>query len=88
MLSLYNILTIVKYEVKTLLRSWFLRIFSGIILVILFFYDLAVFTDTFQSFMPREFYGMTSSIPYINLLLLNIGVAVIAVFLSSDFLKG
>lgn len=87
MLSLYNILTIIKYEVKTLLRSWFLRIFAGIILVILFIYNLAVFTDTFQSFMPRDMYGMSASIPYFNILLFNVGAAVIAVFLSSDFLK-
>jgi len=87
MLSLYNILTIVKYEVKTLLRSWFFRIFSGIILVILFLYNLTAFTETFQSFIPRDMYGMTSSIPYTNILLFNIGAAVIAVFLASDFLK-
>ncbi|MCK5457182.1 MAG: ABC transporter permease, partial [Melioribacteraceae bacterium] len=87
MLSLYNIRTIIKYELKTLFRSWFLRIFSGIILIILFLYDLLIFTETFQPFMPRDMYGMTASIPYINILFFNIGAAVIAVFLASDFLK-
>ena len=87
MLSFFNIWTITKFELKTLMRSWFLRIFSIIIFGILFIYNLLLFTNTFNPFLPRDLYGMSSFIPYVNLLFFNMGAAVIAVFLSADFLK-
>ncbi len=87
MLSIYNIWTIARFEIKTLSRSWFLRIFSALAFIILFFFNVSVFTNLFEGFTPRLMYGMNSSLPYSNLLLFNAVQAVITVFLASDFLK-
>jgi hypothetical protein len=87
MLSFYNIWAIARFEIKTLSRSWFLRIFTALAFILIFFYDLSVFTDLLEGFAPRMLYGMSSSLPYTNLLFFNIVQAVITVFLASDFLK-
>jgi ABC-type transport system involved in multi-copper enzyme maturation permease subunit len=87
MLSLYNIWTIAAFEIKTLSRSWFLRIFAGLGIGLLFLFDLVVFTDIFGGRAPRDFNGMSSSLPYYNLLFFNVVQAIIAIFLASDFLK-
>jgi len=85
MLSLHNIRTVARYEIKTLLRSWFFRIFSVGTIIILTFVNIPFFS--WISDTPWLFRGIASSIPYMNLLLLNVAQAVIAVFLASDFLK-
>ena len=85
MLSIYNIWNVARIETKTLLRSWFFRIFSILALVILFFFNLELLTDVGSPrWMSR---GIPASIPYVNLLILNTVQAAIAVFLASDFLK-
>lgn len=69
MLSIYNIWNVARIETKTLLRSWFFRIFSILALVILFFFNLELLTDVGA---PRWMYrGIPASIPYVNLLILN-----------------
>lgn len=40
MISVHNIVSIAKYEITTLLRSWFFRIFALIAIVFLFFFNL------------------------------------------------
>ncbi|MCF8241804.1 MAG: hypothetical protein K9J16_10490 [Melioribacteraceae bacterium] len=87
MLSFYNIWTVSKFEIKTLWRSWFFRIFAILSLALLFLFNLIAFTDVTGGFIWRFLYGMTSSIPYSNLLMLNLAQAVITIFLASDFLK-
>ena len=68
------------------MRSWFYRIF--LILAVLF---ICIFN--FGALVSEESMGMwifraiPSNIPYLNLMFLNTGQAVIAVFLSSEFLK-
>ena len=88
MISLHNILSIALYERKTLLRSWFFRIFGILALVVLFGMN---FGFLIQGGGPGGetwiIKSISSSIPYFNLLILNIAQAIIAVFLSSDFLK-
>jgi len=84
MLSLHIILTIARYEAKILFRSWFFRIFSLISLVILVFLNVLFFA---QPSMQWQFRGIASSIPYFNILLLNVAQAVIGVFTASDFFK-
>ena len=83
---LNNIQTVAKYESKILLRSWFFRIFT--ILAILF---LGVFLAGMMFAQDSngmwKFKGLPSNIAYATLLLLNTGQAVIAIFLSSEFLK-
>ena len=82
---LFNIHSVAKYESKLLTRSWFYRIFM--ILAILF---LGVFNGTtLISEQGSNWFmkALPANIPYINLMLLNTGQAIIAVFLSSEFLK-
>ncbi|UCE06078.1 MAG: hypothetical protein JSW07_21240, partial [bacterium] len=85
MISLHKIWTVARYEMKTLLRSWFFRIFAGLAIVILTFTNVPFFALKGQT--SWVFRGISSSIPYYNILLLNVVQAIIAVFLASDFLK-
>jgi len=85
MLSLYNIWTVAKIETKTLFRSWFFRIFAILSLLILGMMNFGILTQTGNT--PWMFRGIPASIPYLNLILLNVVQAVIAIFLASDFLK-
>ena len=86
MISFHNILSIAKYERTTLLRSWFFRIFSILSLAVLFFINFGMIIqgggDTGWAIR-----SIPAAIPYMNLLILNIAQAIIAVFLASDFLK-
>ncbi len=86
MLSLNNIWIVAKYEVKTLLRSWFFRIFAGLSLIALTFLNIVFFAEAFET-MPWAFRGIPASIPYFNMMLLSLAQAVIAIFLASDFMK-
>ncbi|HDY88092.1 MAG TPA: xanthan lyase, partial [bacterium] len=85
MLSLFKIWTIALYETKTLLRSWFFRIFSLLAIGIIIFLDIFLFIMTRTASWSLR--GIPSSIPYMNLLLLNVVQAVIGIFMASDFLK-
>ncbi|MCD6380418.1 xanthan lyase, partial [bacterium] len=82
---IYNMWIVAKFETKTLLRSWFFRIFALLAIIILALLDLVLYTNLAP--LPWSFRGIPSSIPYTNILFLNLVQAVIAVFLSSDFLK-
>lgn len=83
---LYNIQSVAKYESKLLTRSWFFKIFT-----VLAIGALSIFNFVMLVVEGGGVFWMTkaivSNIPYLNLLLLNTGQAVIAVFLASDFLK-
>jgi ABC-type transport system involved in multi-copper enzyme maturation permease subunit len=86
MSRLKNISSVAKYESKLLMRSWFYRIF--LVLAVLFlciFNFAALVSEDGGGFWLMK--AIPSNIPYLNLLLLNTGQAVIAVFLSSEFLK-
>ncbi|MBD3178573.1 MAG: hypothetical protein GF417_02685 [Candidatus Latescibacteria bacterium] len=80
-----NIWTVARFEAKTLFRSWFFRIFSILALVLIAIAGIPLFTGIAP--VPWEFRGIPSSLPYMNILLLNVIQAVIAIFISSDFLK-
>lgn len=86
MISLHNILSIAKYERKTLLRSWFFRIFGILSLLVLFGMNFGMIIEGGggEGWAIRS---IPSAIPYFNLLILNVAQAIIAVFLASDFLK-
>ncbi len=79
------IFTVAKFEVKTLLRSWFFRIFSAIILLVILFFNIVAATEVGQSGWPNRM--LSGGLPYMNLFILNIVQSIIAVFLSSDFLS-
>lgn len=85
MLSLYKIFTVARYETKTLLRSWFFRIFSLLAIIILIFMNIGIHTSVGRT--PWMMNGLNSSLPYMNILLMNVVQAIIGVFLASDFLK-
>lgn len=86
MISLHNILSIAKYERKTLLRSWFFRIFGILSLLVLFGMNFGMIIEGGGS-QGWAIRSIPSAIPYFNLLILNVSQAIIAVFLASDFLK-
>ncbi|HKJ79826.1 MAG TPA: ABC transporter permease, partial [Prolixibacteraceae bacterium] len=86
MISFHNIFSIAKYERKTLLRSWFFRIFGILSLLVLFGMNFGLIIEGGgdEGWALRS---IPSAIPYFNLLVLNVAQAIIAVFLASDFLK-
>jgi len=74
-----------RFEMITLLRGWFFRIFAGLILVLFVFINLMIFSEAFP--VPRIFSSLSSSAPYGNMLMLNLAQISIIVFLSTEFLK-
>ncbi len=85
MISFHNITSIAKYEITTLLRSWFFRIFALIAIVVLFFFNMV--TLIMNNGGNWSLKAISSIIPYVNLIMLNMVQAIIAIFLASDFLK-
>ena len=85
MALLNNIRTVAKYEAKTLRRSWFFRLFSIGALFILTIINLGFFSPIGDQ--PWSLMSTPSSIPLLNLYMLNIGQAIVVIFLASDFLK-
>ncbi len=76
--------TVARFEIKTLLRSWFFRIFSAIAIIIITFFNFILFPEGSRNLLSSR--TMLGGIPYLNVYLLNIVQSIIAVFLSSDFL--
>ena len=87
MVSFHNINSIAKYETKTLLRSWFFRIFAILAMAFLFFFNFGILTQSGGGAGEWQIKAIPSLLPYVNLLMLNVAQAIIAIFLASDFLK-
>lgn len=87
MIFFHNILSIAKYEITTLLRSWFFRIFAILAMVFLFFFNMGTMMFDNGGAGSWDMKALPSVIPYVNLLILNTVQAIIAIFLASDFLK-
>ncbi len=85
MMSIHKLLTIALYEMRTLLRGWFFRIFAGLSILFIGIFNLV--SNLEQTGVPFIYRALPASLPYINLLFLNIGQAIVAVFLASEFLK-
>ena len=85
MINFQNILTVSRYERKTLYRSWFFRIFSIIALLFLFSINMGFFG--FHGGSRWTTRAIAANLPYINVLFINVAQAIIAVFLASDFLR-
>lgn len=85
MISIHKLLTIALYEMRTLLRGWFFRIFAGLSILFIGIFNLV--SNLEQTGVPFIYRALPASLPYINLLFLNIGQAIVAVFLASEFLK-
>ena len=86
MLFIHNIRSVAKYESKILVRSWFFKVFTVLAVLLLFGFNFNVLlpSDGFSMWMIK---AVPSNIPYANILLLNTGQAIIAIFLASEFLK-
>jgi ABC-type transport system involved in multi-copper enzyme maturation permease subunit len=85
MALLHNIRTVAKYEAKILRRSWFFRLFAIGSLVIFTFMNIGLFSPVGDE--DWNLISIPSSVPLINLYLLNIGQAIVVIFLAADFLK-
>ncbi|MGZ6539491.1 MAG: hypothetical protein ACXVEB_14025, partial [Bacteroidia bacterium] len=85
MAFLHNIKTVAQYEAKTLRRSWFFRLFSIFALFIFTILNIGFFSPIGDE--NWELISIPSSVPLINLYLLNIGQAIVVIFLAADFLK-
>jgi len=82
---LHNISTVAHYEAITLRRSWFFRLFAIGSLVIFTFMNIGLFSPIGDE--SWEMISIPSAVPFVNLYLLNIGQAIIVIFLAADFLK-
>ena len=71
--------TIARFEAKTLVRGWLFKIFAILAVLFLLFFNFVNLVDKSASIIA-------GSAPYVNLKLLNFIQAVIAIFLSSDFI--
>ncbi len=81
----HTVRIIATYEMRTLLRSWFFRIFTAGVLFGLGIFNIAL--NVVSSGAPWIYKALPASIPYANLIILNLGQAIVAVFLASEFLK-
>ena len=85
MTSLHNIRTVARYEAKTLRRSWFFRLFSIGAIFIFTILNIGMFSPIGDE--RWDVISISSSLPLINLYLINIAQAVVVIFLAADFLK-
>jgi hypothetical protein len=82
---IHNIRTVARYEARILRRSWFFRLFSLGALFIFSILNLGLFSPIGDE--DWQIVAFSASVPHINLYLLNIGQAIVVIFLASDFLK-
>jgi ABC-type transport system involved in multi-copper enzyme maturation permease subunit len=85
MISIHNIRTVARYEAKTLRRSWLFRLFSILAFGILTLMNIGLFSPIGDE--EWNFMAIPSSMPLLNLYILNIAQSLIIIFLASDFLK-
>jgi ABC-type transport system involved in multi-copper enzyme maturation permease subunit len=84
-MAFYTVKYIAKYEMRTLLRSWFFRIFAGLFVIGLTFFNVIVNIESSNT--PWIYKALDASVPYANLIILNLGQAIVAIFLASEFMK-
>src|ERR1035437_4803341 len=70
MKAIHNILTVSKYESKTLFRSWFFRIFSILALLFVSLYNLG--TQTSIGWPNGDMVALPSMSPFTNLYIINV----------------
>jgi hypothetical protein len=75
-----------RYEIITLLRGWFFRIFAGLSILLFVGLNIIFFSGAIP-FVPRIFAGYSAAIPYANMILLNMAQIAIIIFMASDFFK-
>ena len=75
-----------RYEIITLLRGWFFRIFAGLSLAIFITMNIIFFSGA-SPYIPRVFAGFSAAIPYSNMIMLNMAQIAVIIFMASDFFK-
>jgi hypothetical protein len=83
LLGITNIRIVSKYETKLLVRGWFFKVFAFLALF------AAVIVGSIYILDPNQRPQMAnkSVIPYLFMLIMNVGQAVVSVFLASEYLK-
>ena len=78
-----NIRIVSKYETKLLVRGWFFKVFAFLALL------ASVILGSIYILSPYQQAQMVnrSVIPYMFMLVMNLGQAVVSVFLASEYLK-
>ncbi|MFC1538178.1 hypothetical protein ACFL6H_02030 [Candidatus Latescibacterota bacterium] len=82
---LNKIRAVAYYEFITLSRSWIFRVFAFIAIVIIILLNVVAFVSMRTANWSLR--GIPSSIPYMNMLILNIAQGIIGIFIASEFLK-
>ncbi len=80
--GLRNISAVSKYETKLLVRSWFFKVFSILALIASSVFGAWVLYSEVQVSK-----SIRSVVPYAILLIMNVGQAIVSIFLSSEYLK-
>ena len=82
-LGITNIRIVSKYETKLLVRGWFFKVFAFLAL----FAAVILGSAYILSQNQRSQMVNRSVIPYMFMLVMNVGQAVVSVFLASEYLK-
>ena len=85
MIELSKIWANARYEMTILLRGWFFRIFAGISILLFILINIVLFSTALPT--PRVFKGLSASIPYANMIMLNVAQIAIIIFMAGDFFK-
>ncbi|NKB69640.1 MAG: hypothetical protein GKR89_21425 [Candidatus Latescibacteria bacterium] len=85
MISLYAIWTVARFEARLLWRSWAFRLFSGLALVFLLFFNFIVLSPLTNT--PHYLRAVAGHLPLFNLKFFNIYQGVVAAFLAAEFIK-
>lgn len=82
-IGITNILIVSKYETKLLVRGWFFKVFAFLALL------TSVILGSIYILSPYQQAQLVnrSVIPYMFMLIMNLGQAVVSVFLASEYLK-
>ena len=80
---LTNIRIVSKYETKLLVRGWFFKVFAFLAILT----GLILGANYILTQYPYPQLVNRSVIPYIFMLVMNVGQAVVSVFLASEYLK-
>ena len=82
-LGITNIRIVSKYETKLLVRGWFFKVFAFLaLLAAVILGSIYILSQYQQAQMVNR-----SVIPYLFMLVMNLGQAVVSVFLASEYLK-
>jgi hypothetical protein len=83
--AIRNMTTVAVYEARTLWRSWFFRVFAGVIMLLTA--GLNGLMSSVGQFPTWVFRAIPADIPYATTLLINLVQSIIVIIPATDFLK-